>query len=124
MRRATVAGRTWLYAEVGAPCRTERQTAMKDFAKDFYRGPAWKNCRDAYTKSVGGLCERCLKKGIYVAGEIVHHKQHLTPENINDSRITLAWGNLELLCRNCHADEHRKYEKRFTVDEFGRVTAR
>ena len=44
----------------------------------FYKTAAWVSCRDAYAKSKGGLCERCLSRGIYRAGVIVHHKIHLT----------------------------------------------
>ena len=97
---------------------------MKDYAAALYKSRTWQHCRDGYAKSVGGLCERCLKRGLYVPGEIVHHKIHLTPENISDPSVALSWDNLELLCRDCHADEHRKVLKRFTVDEFGHVTAR
>lgn len=97
---------------------------MKPWAMAFYKGQQWQNCRKAYAKSAGGLCERCIKRGLYVPGEIVHHRTHLTPDNINDPEITLSWSNLELLCRDCHADAHRGYEKRFTVDEKGRVAAR
>lgn len=94
---------------------------MKDYARDFYLSQAWLNCRKAYAKSVGGLCERCLAKGLYVPGEIVHHKVHITPDNIHDETITLDWNNLELVCRDCHADEHRKIKKRYRVDKFGKI---
>lgn len=88
----------------------------------FYKTEAWKACRDAYAKSVGGLCERCLKKGRIVPGEIVHHKKYLDPQNVNDATVSLAWDNLELLCRECHGMEHRKIKKRYKVDALGRVT--
>ncbi len=94
----------------------------KAFAKQFYSSEAWNQCRSGYRKSVGGLCERCLAKGLYVPGDIVHHKTKLTPNNINNSEITLNWGNLELLCRDCHAAEHGKQSRRFIVDEYGRVS--
>lgn len=97
---------------------------MREFAESFYKGRGWRNCRDGYARSVGGLCERCLKRGLYVPGEIVHHKIELTPENISDPAIALSWDNLELLCRDCHADAHRGYERRFTVDDMGRVAVR
>lgn len=96
---------------------------MKAFAKAFYKSKAWQNTRKSYAASVGGLCEECLKKGIYKAGEIVHHKQALTLENIDDPSVTLAWGNLKLVCRDCHAKEHG-VEKRYNVDGFGRVSIR
>ena len=96
--------------------------AMKDYAKAFYKSAAWKKTRDAFLKSKGGLCERCYKKGRFTPGVIVHHKIHLTPENINVPEITLNWDNLELLCRDCHAAEHGT-EKRYKIDELGRVIA-
>lgn len=95
---------------------------MREFAEGFYRSQAWHNCRNAYAAKRGHLCERCLERGIYNIGEIVHHKIHLTPDNIHDPSITLNPDNLQLLCRNCHALEH-KPQKRFVVDELGRVTA-
>ena len=55
---------------------------------------------------VGGLCERCYAQGMYVPGVIVHHKIHLTPENVSNPLIALDPNNLELLCRDCHAAEH------------------
>ena len=94
---------------------------MKPFAESFYKSQAWKNTRKAYMKSVGGLCERCLKGGKYTPGEIVHHKIHITPENIDDPDITLSFGNLELLCRECHYLMHNGSKRRFVVDAQGRV---
>lgn len=94
----------------------------RDFAKEFYNSPAWKACRVAYRKQVGGLCERCYARGIYTAGVIVHHKIHLTPETIQRPEIALDFANLELLCRDCHAQEHERIRKRWKVDELGRVT--
>lgn len=91
------------------------------FARDFYRSHAWRRCRDGYAASVQGLCERCLKKGLIVAGDEVHHKIRLTPENINDPTIALNWENLILLCKPCHMEEHKRKNRRFDVDEFGRV---
>lgn len=89
----------------------------------FYKTTAWKSCREAYASSVGGLCEKCYAAGRIVPGEIVHHKVHLTSANINCPEITLNHDNLQLLCRDCHAKEHKSV-KRFKVDELGRVTAR
>lgn len=93
---------------------------MKDYAAAFYSSKAWKETRRAYRKSVGGLCEICLKKGIYKPGEIVHHKIHLTPENVNDPAVALNWNNLQLVCRDCHAELHGE-TRRYKVDELGRV---
>lgn len=92
----------------------------KDFAKAFYRSKAWQRCRDEYAKSVGHLCERCLAQGTYKPGEIVHHKVEITPDTIGKPAVTLAWENLELVCRDCHAKLHGS-TKRYKVDEMGRV---
>ena len=62
---------------------------MKEYAERFYSSKAWKECRKAYRKKVGGLCERCLKEGRISAGVIVHHKIYVTPENINRPDIIL-----------------------------------
>ena len=93
---------------------------MKAYAEAFYSSNAWKECRTAYKKSVGGLCERCLKNGLVVAGDIVHHKVHLDLTNVTDPYVTLNFDNLELLCRECHAAEHGS-KKRYKVDVFGNV---
>ena len=96
---------------------------MKDYAKKFYSSSAWKKCRAAYAKSVGGLCEKCLAAGRIRAGVIVHHKIHITPELINRPDILTDPANLCLLCRDCHAREHAKQIRRYQVDELGRVIA-
>ena len=57
------------------------------------------------------------------AGEIVHHKIHLTPDNINNPAVSLNWDNLELVCRSCHMKLHGN-KKRYSVDAFGRVFPR
>lgn len=97
-------------------------TTMREFAEAFYNSPAWRETRKAFTKSKGGLCERCYAMGIIKAGEIVHHKIHLSPGNINDPAVTLNWNNLELLCREHHGEEHQKVKRRYKVDAQGRVT--
>lgn len=113
---------------------------MKEYAKRFYSSKAWQKCRTAYKAYRGGLCERCLARGEYVAGVIVHHKCYITPENINDPNVTLSWDNLELVCRACHDEEHELQKhrrdwqtrqklsgnrfKRWTVGDDGRISPR
>jgi 5-methylcytosine-specific restriction protein A len=73
----------------------------KEFSKAFYNSTAWKICRLSYIASVHGLCERCGEPGL-----ILHHKEKLTPENINNPEVTLNFDKLEYLCQRCHnADE-------------------
>lgn len=96
---------------------------MKDYAKAFYKSKAWKKAQASYKSQVGGLCERCRANGLIIPGVIVHHKIHITPDNINDLSITLDFSNFELLCRDCHAQIHAGTVIRFKIDELGRVTA-
>ncbi len=74
----------------------------REFAKAFYKSKAWKSCRDSYIAQRrlidGGLCEECHDE----QGYIVHHKIHLTPQNISDPNITLNHSNLKYVCKNCH----------------------
>lgn len=97
----------------------------QDFSAGLYNSAAWKKARNAYAEKRHHLCEDCLAKGLWVTGEIVHHKIELTPENINDPAVTLNPDNFRLLCRECHALMHGagKY-KRWFVDENGKVIAR
>ena len=93
----------------------------REFAKTFYHSQAWKHTQAAYTKQAGRLCERCLARGIVTPGVIVHHIQPLTPENIGDPAITLSPDNLQLVCRDCHAEIHKEKPARYRIDELGRV---
>lgn len=97
---------------------------MKEYAARYYKSRDWQACRLAYMKKVGGLCEICLKNGRIVPGVIVHHKVHITPDNIECPEITMNFDNLELVCRDCHAAEHNEKfaKRRFTVDAAGHVS--
>ena len=89
---------------------------MKEWARAFYFSPEWRATREAYAASVGWLCEDCLSRGLYVPGKVVHHVTPLTPENIRDPKVSLAWSNLRLLCQDCHAEEHRRNDgKRYRI---------
>ena len=98
----------------------KKQNKQTGFAHQFYVSPAWIKCRRAYAESVGGMCERCYASGKIVPGTQVHHKIRLTPQNINNPEITLNWDNLELLCDDCHNDEHKK-GVRWRTDAEGHV---
>lgn len=78
-----------------------RRVNMKDYAKSFYKGKAWRQVSGLYMASKNYICERC--GGI---GTICHHKTYITPENIGNPDITLNQDNLECLCQECHNLEH------------------
>jgi len=73
----------------------------------FYKSKAWFIARNIKTNATQGKCERCG-----AIGEEVHHKIRLTVENVNDTSISLNQDNLELLCRECHNDEHERFKKK------------
>lgn len=95
----------------------------KDFAKAFYSSKRWQDCRNEYAKSVHHLCENCLRKGIYRPGVIVHHIEELTPMNIHRPEVALNFDNLELLCRECHAEQHMERSKgrRYVFGDGGEI---
>lgn len=112
----------------------------KQFARQFYSSKAWQDCRDECMKRRHYLCEECLRKGIYKPAKIVHHIEELTPANINNPEIALGLDNLMCVCVECHNEIHdnhgrwakinekkreqRASKQRYTVDKFGRVSAR
>ena len=74
----------------------------RDFAKSFYKSKEWEQTRDYILKRDKYLCVKCGKPA-----EEVHHKKHLTPDNIGDVSITMNPDNLISLCKDCHFQEHR-----------------
>ena len=95
----------------------------------FYVSWKWRKCREAFAKSKGNMCERCLARGIIEAGSKkqpleAHHKVPLTDENVDDPKVALNWANLELLCKKCHDEERKRKTKRWRVNEDGSVILR
>jgi len=98
------------------------QSNDKLFLIRFYHTKRWARCRDAFLKSKGMLCERCLAKGLYVPATVVHHRVRLDPQTVNNPAIALNWDNLEALCRPCHEKEHdRGRKRRYDFDEYGNL---
>jgi 5-methylcytosine-specific restriction endonuclease McrA len=95
---------------------------MKDWAEAFYKSKSWQACRAAAWSRDRGLCQDCLKSGRITPAEIVHHITELTPQNIGNPSISLNLDNLVSVCRECHAKRHGARQRRYKVDELGRVT--
>ena len=94
---------------------------MKEYAERFYKSKLWQKTAEAYATSQQHLCEVCRQKGLIVPSEIVHHKVPINQKNITDPSITLAFENLQCVCRSCHAKAHDKTKRRYIIDEFGHV---
>lgn len=86
----------------------------KPWEKKFLNSKAWFLCRTGFIaeriRIDGGMCQVCRKR----LGYIVHHKIHLTPENINRPEITLNWEYLSYECKDCH-DQHEGHGIKRTV---------
>ena len=96
---------------------------MKPWAERFYKSKAWQRVREQAMQRDARLCVDCLKKNRITPAEEVHHIVELTQDNINNPAIALNLDNLVCLCRECHQARHgEQTEKRYTVDELGRVS--
>ena len=82
----------------------------REFSKDIYNSQRWRKLAHAYAESQHYVCERCQNRSFVGSGKparfIVHHKQYLTLENVNDDSVVYGWNNLELLCIYCHNAVH------------------
>lgn len=101
----------------------------QDWAVAFYHSPQWLRNRKNYMARVLDtpfglippmMCERCYQMGRMTPAKVVHHKVHLTPQNIDDPSVTLSYDNFMRLCQDCHAYVHTGYEPpRYTFDADG-----
>lgn len=70
----------------------------------FYNTKQWKMLRKQKKKIEHNECERCRAKGRHREGTEVHHKKYLRQH----PELALDINNLELLCEDCHYDEHHR----------------
>lgn len=89
----------------------------KEYSKSFYDSKAWQRVSRLYMSSQNYICERCGKPGV-----ICHHKVYITPNNINNTSITLCTDNLECLCPTCHSLEHIPTHNTTYFDENGNIS--
>lgn len=89
----------------------------RPFATAFYKSRSWEQARSAYMampvrRHFGTcppyMCEECFDAGRVRPAKVVHHKVRLTPDNIGDPRVALAFENLERVCQDCHAELHSR----------------
>lgn len=85
----------------------------------FYKSVAWQVAREIKIRDANGKCEKCG-----ALGEEVHHIIKLTIHNIKDPEISLNQGNLELLCKKCHNEQHKRFSKSLQFDEEGNLIRR
>ena len=53
----------------------------------------------------------------------MHHRIEIDPITIYNPEVALNWNNLELLCRECHAEAHdyRAKDRRYTIGADGKI---
>ena len=95
----------------------------REFARQFYSGKAWQDCRNEYMKCAHYLCEDCMARGIYTPAKEVHHIEELTPMNIHRPEVSLNFNNLVALCKECHKARHNKKNKgqRYSFGKNGEI---
>lgn len=88
----------------------------------FYNSKKWRKVAASYKKQQG-LCERCRARGLFVPAEIVHHREHLTRDTMQDPRKAYGFENLEAVCQACHNQIHFGFEKdrRYHFDKDGNI---
>lgn len=108
---------------------------MRSIDSHFYKTTRWKQTRRMYALSKYCICERC-NRPVYLSGindylpkekrlkGIVHHKEHLNESNYTKEEIAYDFNNLELLCIDCHNEEHMSTDilrDGFKFDEDGNI---
>jgi 5-methylcytosine-specific restriction endonuclease McrA len=86
---------------------------------NFYKSAVWQVARQIKYQEQNGKCERCG-----MVGKEVHHKIRLTVDNIKDPTISINQENLELLCKDCHNKEHKRFTKEKEFDGDGNLIPR
>lgn len=71
----------------------------RDPEKSKRYGRSWKKIRERYVQ-LHPFCEECLKRGVLVPVQEVHHIIPLTEGGTNEA------GNLISLCKSCHSRIH------------------
>lgn len=76
---------------------------------DFYRTEEWIKLTEKIKLQSAGKCAICHKTVSDWRTLIVHHKIHLTMDNVFDPNISLNENNLETICLDCHNKEHKRF---------------
>ncbi len=86
---------------------------------NFYKSTVWQVARQIKYKnkmvSVNDVAWLVKK---------IHHKIRLTIDNVKDPTISINQENLELLCKDCHNKEHKRFTKEKEFDSDGNLIPR
>ena len=73
------------------------------YSKAFYHSKEWEQVRQYVLMRDRYMCQHCGKPA-----QEVHHKIHISPDNLWDVKVTLNPDNLVSLCKDCHFEEHKQ----------------
>ncbi|MBO6303879.1 MAG: HNH endonuclease [Selenomonadaceae bacterium] len=80
------------------------------WAAKFYNSKEWKDLRGQLIVAAKYTCQKCGKNLVLNPSRLVgHHKIKLDPKNILDVNISLNPQNIEIICKECHDEEHKRY---------------
>lgn len=80
--------------------RDEDKRANKELRKNYFT-VAWAKTRRAVIARDGGLCQRCLARGITKLGTDVDH----LVKAVDRPDLFHSVDNLQLLCHECHSEK-------------------
>ncbi len=80
-----------------------------DKLHSFYTSKAWRDLSYMLKVQRGGKCERCGDIMLDWSKLIGHHKVELTEQNVDIPAISLNPDQIEVICCNCHNEEHRRF---------------
>ncbi len=82
----------------------------QEWAKSFYNSKAWRQLRERLIVENNFLCADCGESYLKDSTQLVgHHIKELTPQNINDTNISLNPANIKIICRKCHDKAHERF---------------
>lgn len=75
--------------------------------KKFYKSAKWQKAREIALMRDKYLCVLCAKEGRVTNADVVHHKIHLSEDNVDNPEIALNDKNLMSLCAEHHSLVHK-----------------
>ena len=78
--------------------------------QNFYASDRWRHLRSNLILERGNKCHRC-NKSFPSPSLIGHHIIPLTIDNIEDVNISLNQNNIEIICIDCHNEEHNRFNQ-------------
>jgi predicted kinase len=77
----------------------------------FYTSSQWRKFRKYIIDKNGGICNRCATIFTDTSKLEVHHISYLREEDYKNPTKTLSEDNVEVVCHQCHNEEHGRFVK-------------